>query len=396
MEHPWGRVAPDGTVYVRTSDGERQVGSWAAGPPAEGLAHFEHRYRALVDQVELLAQRVSAGVARPAALHESAQRLKAVIDTASAVGDLEGLSRRVEELQALVDARLAEEAQARRAARQTAVATLTALVTEAEKLAETSSWKSSGDRLREISAAWPEAARAAGRAASAALWPRLAAAERKFNQRRREHFAARAAQAEAARERKTALVTEAESLAGSSDWARATRRFRELMTAWKSAGHASKPVEKELWERFHAAQGEFFTRRTNALAERDSALAANLAQREALVAEAEALPVSDARAATQRLRDIEERYAKLGPAPREATQSLEHRLAAAAARVRSAAKPRRPDPATSPLVTRLKESVERLERRAQRARAAGRPDEAADAEASLATQREWLDRAQRA
>ena len=29
----WGRVAEDGTVFVKTSDGEREVGSWQAGTP---------------------------------------------------------------------------------------------------------------------------------------------------------------------------------------------------------------------------------------------------------------------------------------------------------------------------------------------------------------------------
>ena len=35
----WGRVDPDGTVFVRTPDGERVVGCWQAGAPEEGLAH---------------------------------------------------------------------------------------------------------------------------------------------------------------------------------------------------------------------------------------------------------------------------------------------------------------------------------------------------------------------
>ncbi|HYS37243.1 MAG TPA: DUF349 domain-containing protein, partial [Pseudonocardiaceae bacterium] len=45
-QHPdrWGRVDDDGTVYVTTADGERAVGSWQAGEPAEGLAHFARRF----------------------------------------------------------------------------------------------------------------------------------------------------------------------------------------------------------------------------------------------------------------------------------------------------------------------------------------------------------------
>ena len=33
----FGRVDADGTVYVKTADGDRVVGSWQAGTPEEGL-----------------------------------------------------------------------------------------------------------------------------------------------------------------------------------------------------------------------------------------------------------------------------------------------------------------------------------------------------------------------
>jgi len=63
----WGRVADDGTVYVRTSEGERVVGSWQAGEPAEGLAFFTRKYDALAGEVALLGQRLQAGTADPIA-----------------------------------------------------------------------------------------------------------------------------------------------------------------------------------------------------------------------------------------------------------------------------------------------------------------------------------------
>src|SRR5262245_11496074 len=53
--HPerWGRVDADGTVFVRTADGERPVGSWQAGDPAEGLAHYARRFDDIRTEVEL-------------------------------------------------------------------------------------------------------------------------------------------------------------------------------------------------------------------------------------------------------------------------------------------------------------------------------------------------------
>src|SRR5919202_222930 len=57
----FGRVDPDGTVYVRTAAGERAVGSWHAGDPQAGLAHFARRYDELATRVRLLHERLVAG-----------------------------------------------------------------------------------------------------------------------------------------------------------------------------------------------------------------------------------------------------------------------------------------------------------------------------------------------
>ena len=66
-DHPdrWGRVDADGTVYVTTADGERAVGSWQAGEPVEGLAHFARRFDDLRTEVELLVTRLKSGAGDP-------------------------------------------------------------------------------------------------------------------------------------------------------------------------------------------------------------------------------------------------------------------------------------------------------------------------------------------
>ena len=57
----FGRVDDDGTAWVKTADGERQVGSWQAGDAAEGLAHFGRRFDDLATEVALLEARLSSG-----------------------------------------------------------------------------------------------------------------------------------------------------------------------------------------------------------------------------------------------------------------------------------------------------------------------------------------------
>ena len=61
----FGRVDDDGTVYVRTSDGERSVGQVPDSTSEEALEFFVRRYRALETEVSLLESRVSSGTASP-------------------------------------------------------------------------------------------------------------------------------------------------------------------------------------------------------------------------------------------------------------------------------------------------------------------------------------------
>ena len=89
----WGRVDDDGTVYVRTADGERAVGSWQAGEPAAGLAHYGRRYDDLATEVALLEARLKAHTGNPGEIKNKAQVLAESIPTAAAVGDLDGPGR---------------------------------------------------------------------------------------------------------------------------------------------------------------------------------------------------------------------------------------------------------------------------------------------------------------
>jgi hypothetical protein len=110
----WGRVDENGTVFCRTSTGEREVGQWPGGDPEEVLAHFARKYDALVLEIELLEQRVRSGNLSP---DDAAGRLKQVrtsVAEAQVVGDLDALEQRLgalgELLVAARDKRKAERA----------------------------------------------------------------------------------------------------------------------------------------------------------------------------------------------------------------------------------------------------------------------------------------------
>ena len=93
MDSQWGRIDADGTVYVKTPDGEREIGSWQAGDAAAGLAFYGRRYDDLATEVDLLERRLESGAGDPRATHKHAEELAAQLDTAAAIGDLAGLRR---------------------------------------------------------------------------------------------------------------------------------------------------------------------------------------------------------------------------------------------------------------------------------------------------------------
>jgi hypothetical protein len=398
----WGRVADDGTVYVRTADGERAVGQYPEGSPDEALAFFAKRYDELAGSVHLLEQRINAGVVSPDEGAESVRNLRTQVVEANAVGDLTSLVGKLDSLLPVIS----QQRQARRAERAEKAAAAKAekerLVGEAEKLAESSDWRNGANRLRQLLDAWKALPRI-DRAADDQLWRRFSSARTSYTRRRKTHFAEQNEKREGARVVKKRLVTEAEALAGSREWGPTSGSYRDLMRRWKAAGPAPRDVEDELWARFRAAQDTFFGARDEAMAAQDSELAANGEAKEKLLAEAEALlPVTDVEAAKRSIREIADRWDAVGKVPREKIRPLEDRMRAVEQAIRGieAEKWRRTDPEKSAraddLVAKLQDAITQVEADLDQARAAGDQKRIAALEDDLASRRAFLETAQRA
>jgi hypothetical protein len=399
---PWGRVDEDGTVYVKTADGERIVGSWQAGAPEEALAYFRRKYDALVTEVGLLEQRVRTTDLQPAQAQQGIQRLREAVTDAHAVGDLDALLRRLEALDAEVGRRREQVKARREQARSEAREIKERIVAEAERIAaEETHWKNGGERLRQLVEEW-KAAERVDRPTETALWKRLSAARNAFTKRRKAYFATLDDQREEARREKERLVVEAEAMSGSTDWGETAAAYRDLMRRWKLAGRASRDVEEELWTRFKSAQDVFFHARNAAFAERDAELRVHADEKEKLLAEAERLlPVTDVRTARQALRSIQERWEAIGLVPRDQRDRLEGRLRKVEEAVRGAEETewRRTNPEAraraEATVAQLRSSIDQLEKRLAKARSAGRDKDVKEAEEALTARRAWLEEAER-
>lgn len=402
MTEPWGRVDDQGTVWVRVGGGERPVGSYPGASPEDALTYFTRKFDGLVVEVDLLERRIATTDVAVKDAATTLERVRAHIASASAVGDVEGLLGRLDALSASVQARRVELGTERARSREVARAAKEALVTEAESLAESTDWKASGDRLRDLLEAWKAAPRLE-RKLDDELWHRFSTARTTFDKHRRMHFAALDAERSEAQVRKEELVVEAAQLAESTDWAATASRFRELMAQWKAAGRANRAAEDSLWEKFRGAQDRFFTARNTDLAERDSGQRESLERKADLIAQAEALlPVTDLAAARQALRSIHERWGAVGNVPREARPRLENRLKVVEDAITEAEQDewRRTNPEAraraEAAVEQLRAGIAALEAKAAQARAAGDSRRGAEHEAAAAARREWLAEAERA
>lgn len=390
--HRHGRVDPDGNVWLISAAGERQIGSWHAGDAEEGLAHFVRRFEDLETEVVLLENRLAAGTGDASKTVGAARGLLDGLPEAAVIGDVDALEQR---LTAIVESaqetsREAGAQKARQKAERTARKEELAL--EAETIAaESTDWKVAGDRMRTILDEW-KSIRGLDRKVDDGLWKRYAKARDTFNRRRGSHFAQLDRDRSTARGVKEELVTEAEALSSSTDWAHTSTAYRELLTRWKAAGRASRDVDDALWARFKGAQDVFFSARSAADAALDEEFARNGEQKSVLLGELEAVdPRGDLEAARAALRRIQDQWDEIGKVPRNRMADLEGRLRAYEKRVREAsdAQWKRSDPEADARAEQFRERLAHLEDQLARAEAAGRAKDADKLRPQVEQWRQW-------
>lgn len=393
----FGRVDDDGTAWVKTADGERQIGSWQAGDAAEGLAHFGRRYDDLSTEVALLEARLTAGSGDAKKTKAAALALLETLPTAAVIGDIAGLHDRLEIVVEHSEAAAAVAKHEKEIERAAHTSRKEELATEAEQIgSESTQWKNAGDRLREILDEW-KTIRGVDRKVDDALWKRYSKARENFNRRRGAHFADLDRERGAAKTRKEELVEQAQALASSIDWGPTAAAFRDLLVDWKAAGRAPRDADDALWKDFKAAQDVFFAARNSAASERDAEFESNATAKEELLAKYGNInPSSDLDGARAALRDLQEKWDALGKVPRDKMQELEGRLRALEKSVRDAvdAQWRRTDPEALARAAQFRERVAQFDEQAAKARAAGKDKDAKRALEQAQQWREWAEAAE--
>lgn len=330
----YGRADEQGNVYLKTSSGEVKVGQYAAGEPAEGLAFFTKRFADLKTEAELALSRLTGGKGSFDGINALVEKLKASITTPNALGPIHEL----EELAAKLSVALEEQkvvAAARKAELKAAALKRREEITElAESLAKSNAWKSTSEQFKNMLDEWKKLS-SYDRAKEQELWKKFSSARSSFDKARRAHFANLDKVRGEANEAKAALIKKATDLSESKEWAATTTAFKKLMDDWKKLPRAAKAEEEKLWKSFKESQDKFFAARNAANSERDESLKGNLAVKEELAKLAEAiLPVKNVEAAKSALREIQEKWEKVGHVPKADRDKIERRLKAVEDEVR--------------------------------------------------------------
>lgn len=398
-----GRADENGTVYVTVDGEEHECGQFPNATEDEAIAYFARKFDDAEAQVDLLEQRLAAK-APTTDMRKTVEHVREQVAARGMVGDLAGLSARLDALDGAIGQAEAREKEEQQKAKAEHLAHRTAIVEAAEKVAgqdpEKTQWKHSSERMGELFDQWKAHQRSGVRLSKSdeeSLWKRFRKARTTFDRHRKAFFSKLDETNAKAKRAKEALIAEAESLSNSTDWGPTASKYRDLMDRWKASPRASRKDDDALWSRFRAAQDVFFDARKAANEQIDQEFEANLVVKEELLAEAKKiLPVKNLDQAKKELAAVQARWEEAGKVPRAHMRRVESELRAVEGAVKKAEDDqwRRSDPETkarsNSMLTQLENKIADQKAAIEAARASGNEKKATNLEKDLATSEQWL------
>ena len=191
------------------------------------------------------------------------------------------------------------------------------LISRAEQLATTTDWKKGGEEFKSLLTEWKAVGRGE-KSADAAQWERFKAAREKFNSARSAYFEKRQREWASNKAAKERIISQAESLASSSDLRSASEQMRRLGEEWKQVGPCEKGDNDRLWARFNQARTRLRDRKQQDFEKRQREWASNKAAKESLIYQMSLLVNSnDYRAAKDQARQLDTQWRAIGPCAKE-------------------------------------------------------------------------------
>ena len=168
-----------------------------------------------------------------------------------------------------------------------------------------------------------------------ALWERFKEASSRINKRHQEHFENIKAEQTKNLALKSELCQKVEAMTeqptlSRKEWNKLSEELLEIQKVWKTIGYAPKKDNNRIYERFRAACDKFFEHKREFYAGVKSEMEHNLALKNELCEQAEALSVSeDWKHATDELIALQAKWKQVGPVARRHSDVVWKRFRAA-------------------------------------------------------------------
>ena len=167
------------------------------------------------------------------------------------------------------------------------------------------------------------------------LWERFKEASSRINKRHQEYFESIKAEQTKNLALKSELCEKVEAFTAQptlsrKEWNKLSEELLEVQKTWKTIGYAPKKDNNRIYERFRAACDKFFERKREFYAGVKSEMEHNLALKNELCEQAEALSVSeDWKHATDELIALQAKWKQVGPVARRHSDAVWKRFRAA-------------------------------------------------------------------
>lgn len=367
----FGRVDEKNSVYLKDQGTERLVGQYPDVSADEAIAFFIRKFEDLEAQVRILEQRIANGINDAKSLKAAHATLKKEVADPKGVGNYENLRHRLEKLIPAIEDAASKANEVREKAIAAALEEKERIAKRAEELITnlgSINWKKSGEEMAELFAKWQQLQKDSPKIAKSItdpIWKRFSQARAQFESGKRKYFALQDAKFKEAKKIKADLTKKAESLAEKG--AAAAAEYRKLQAEWKKAGKAGK-IEEALWEAFRGAGDKIFEKKKELDEKLANSHAENLSAKQALLIEAEAIALTDLKAARSKLSQIQAKWSKIGHVPKDQVKKVEGRLRQIESKLAEAEKEswQRSDPAakarSSAFVEQLEKVISTLER----------------------------------
>jgi hypothetical protein len=327
-----GEVDPDlGGRYERAAQALEQREQEHREGRVKSQQDNLHRLQASVQELETRAASENLTLKDAERILKEAKLAVGTMGPLPSKQDREDLTVRLQAVRAAVTPRIKEMREAEEWKRWANVQVQEELCTKMEALipiADAEPEKAAIE-MRALQERWKNVA-AAPRSQAEVLWTRFKTAQDQVYEKCKDFFAQQAAERQENLKQKEALCVRAEALQESTDWVRTAEAIKGLQAEWKTIGPVTRGHEKAVWERFRASCDKFFTRRQEDLKERKHEWAANLARKEALIAEAEQLAQStEWDKAAARIKQLQVEWKKIGPVRKNKSEVVWQRFRAA-------------------------------------------------------------------